>query len=307
MKRSLTLVLLVLGAATIWWSLRERDSGALNVEWRVTDKPPLYFGLLPSRPDEVLEEEYGGVLRHLERELGLPVSMVISNDYQGLAELVRYEKVGVAWFSAGLYDSAHLAEHTRIICRPMRYGRIYTCGAIVVRNDDPIRRIEDLAGRRAIYVDRNSSSGFIFPARLLRRHGLDPITSFAEVTFSGNHTRSVAAILEKRADFTGISLDTCDESRVPPGLRVLALTDPIPADPIVAPKSMSSEQFERLRELFCNMDKYPLGAETLRYLNKIRGFERFLPEEEIQALLAAIPAQASPAAGGGGSPGPAPR
>ena len=78
----------------------------------------------------------------------------------------------------------------RLISRAVQAGDEKAVGAIVVREDGPVKSVKDLEGRPLAFVDEYSVSGFLLPARRLKDEGVHPVTRFA-----GSHPAAMPSSL----------------------------------------------------------------------------------------------------------------
>ncbi|WP_419913401.1 phosphate/phosphite/phosphonate ABC transporter substrate-binding protein [Hoeflea sp.] len=112
--------------------------------------------------------------------------------------------------------------------------------AIVVRNDSDIEDIADLKGRRLAYNSPCSQSGYAGLAYHLRDLAGDaPI--FSEKIQSGSHRESVRMIAGDKADVAAIDAVAWRLAQrhepAASGLRVLALTEPLPGLPMICARN----------------------------------------------------------------------
>ncbi len=260
--------------------LEHANDGNMKITWQHSADRLINFGILPYQTDEELAEHFSLLMAFLSRHLGIQVRILVADDYRSLIQLIEAGKVQVAWLGTALLETWKRRDMVEILCHPIQRGRAHYRSAILVRSDSPYHSVEDLGGHRMAYVDRFSGSGFLYPARLLREHGMDPVASFSEVLFSGNHSRSLDALLSGTADAAAIFIDSGDESGIPTGTRCLSWVQWIPTDPIVASRELPAETRARLKDLFINIGQYPGGLETMQHMKARRGYEGFLADEE---------------------------
>lgn len=114
----------------------------------------------------------------------------------------------------------------------------YYCSAIIVRENDERRNMEELDGAMMAYSDPLSQSGWAAPQTYAAELGLrlrpGPVT--------GDDRASAIAVFEGRADLASLDAITCrllqrDEPELMEGLRVLAFTHATPGLPLIAAKS----------------------------------------------------------------------
>lgn len=123
---------------------------------------------------------------------------------------------------------------------------------VVVRDDDDVRRVADLAGRRVAINDWLSNSGMN-----LLRLTVAPLATegrfFADVLVTGGHMASIAAVRAGRADVAAIDSVTWGlHARHAPeslaGVRILAETRAGPGLPYITRLSASDDEVAALRE-----------------------------------------------------------
>ena len=112
------------------------------------------------------------------------------------------------------------------------------CSLIVARADDPRQRLEDFRGSHGLLNSEDSNSGMN-----LFRHSLAPLhldgQFFAQVSLTGGHRNSLAAIKAGKGDLAAIDSVTFDYlardgSEEVAGIRVIGRTSPGPCLPYIA-------------------------------------------------------------------------
>lgn len=124
--------------------------------------------------------------------------------------------------------------------------------AIIVRTDDPARRLEELRGRRCAVNEPDSNSGMnLLRAAVAPLAGGRPF--FAAVHMSGAHLASVAMVASQEADVAAIdAVSLAHIAGFDPALaaqvRVLAWTEATPCLPYVTAASTDAATARTLRE-----------------------------------------------------------
>ncbi len=251
----------------------------MKINWEFVEKQDFIIGVLPYGSDDGILQDLRPLADYLELHLQRPVKIHVAVDYQSLGKLLIFGKINLAWFSHALFENSPASPSWEIICRPERENSLGHVGAILVKETSPYQTLQELVGKRIAYVDRLSGSGFIMPARLFRNLGIDPVASFSEVIFTGNHTKSLDALNADLVDAAAVYRDTPTEASaaiiLPPGTRAIAWTELIPGDPLVVRKDMSGPLKARLRNLFADLEKNEKGLAALEHLKARRGFVGF--------------------------------
>lgn len=245
---------------------------------------PVYMGVIPFLQPDKLREQMEPVYSYLSLKLNRPVIMTTVSDYESLARLLDLKKVHIAWFSHASFEKLRGNKHWEVICRPKQYGNVIYNGQIIVRNDSSIEKLEDLKGRKFAYVDRYSGSGFFFPNILLARKGIKPLDFFSQVFFTQSHKNSIEGVKKGLYDAAAVfsaSLLADDHAE----FKVIARTDPIPNDPFVVREDLEPSLKKAITEAMLKMHEDPDGIKKIEILNRLRGTECFVSEEEVQALL----------------------
>ncbi len=165
--------------------------------------PVVRIGLYPASPTTDAARELAPLLRYLEASIARPIDVEVAPSYRAL-------RTGL---EAGSYDFGMLppvqyvlARHARSDVTPVAYARYDSAsqGLLVVPAESGIETVADLAGKRICYVDRGSTSGYLFPRLYLREQGYDPDTLFSRVVFSGAHVQAIMDLLAGRCDVAAV-------------------------------------------------------------------------------------------------------
>ncbi len=130
-------------------------------------------------------------------------------------------------------------------------GKPYYRGIIVVRQDSPIQRLEDLKGKSFAFGQSWSTAGHIIPVYSLMKANVY-LKDLRHYAFLRHHDSVVYAVLKGEFD-AGAVKDVVAHRYQQEGLRFVHVTDPIPTVPIVvrtdAPFGMIESVKTALRKL----------------------------------------------------------
>jgi phosphonate transport system substrate-binding protein len=185
--------------------------------------------------------------------------------------------LGIAW--APPIPAIDLLERAQasLLVTPVRKGSTLYHSALVVRRGGP-RSIEELRGKRAGWVDRDSAAGYIVPRLHLGEKGIDPDGFFAQDLFLGSHVAVIEAVLSGRVDVgatfakveshSGRILHaawTTPEGRSRSPVEVLATIGPIPSDVIVVSNRLPNDLRARIFRWFID----PESPRATRLLHEL--------------------------------------
>lgn len=232
----LSVLLLLVGASACQVSqpsskpLQEADREPIRAK-SLTFGATAYYG---ESPETVLKP----LLKYLEQELGIPVTLRVGEAYDELPALLQSGEIDIVQLAPLAYvQLRRKMPGMQPIAIPIIGGSPSYLGHIYVRSDSQLRTLDDLQGHSIAYVSPDSSSGFLFPRELLRQRGYDPDTFFSSASFVKNHPEVEDAVLSGDVD-VGAAFDATSDwtsqTERPRGLRVVAKTERIPNDFIVA-------------------------------------------------------------------------
>jgi len=146
--------------------------------------------------------------QHLRRELGEALSEKLGREvvvaamssYAELASRMTRGEAAMGWLSPALFVRSETSSQIQLLLAIERSRGDGYRGVLFVRAESPAWSVDDLAGERVAWVDRDSTSGYLFVRLAMRKRGLDPATFFGDERFVGSHTAAVLAVIHGEAD-----------------------------------------------------------------------------------------------------------
>jgi phosphate/phosphite/phosphonate ABC transporter binding protein len=271
----LVLAAVAVGAAGYWvFGRSTRPAG-----------PPLVFGAHPDFPAETIREGYAPLVGYLEGRLDRPVEIKVASSYDAIRDDLVAGKVHFANLSPLLFVRTRAAAPgiQPLAMRTQEGARTFEA-YIVARDDSGIEDAADLLGRRFCYVDRSSTSGFLFARQYMRAHGIDPDRDLAGLRFSGTHIDVLRDILAGRCDAGATYSDALLSARnlelAASKIRLVAVTGHAPLDVICASPKLPADQARAIKQAFLDFDpQRDLGRKIVSPIFRIDGFEEARPED----------------------------
>lgn len=185
---------------------------------------------------------------YLSRELGRPVVLKLSPDMKEAISEVVANKVELAYLTPVAYLRAKAQGHARLVAKTVTQGQGSFRLMIVVRDNSPIYRIEDLAGKSFAFGD---------PEALLQRAvvvgaGM-PLDKLGKQAYLGHYDNIARAVVRNFYD-AGILKDTTALKWQGNGLRVLYASPQLPPYNITASGSVDQALLEKMRKAFIKLD-----------------------------------------------------
>lgn len=220
---------------------------------------PLQLMLIPSQETQVLEEVGDKLRLQLEKDIGQPVEMKVPVNYTAVIEAFGSKRVDVAFMNSFGYLLAREKYKAEARLIAVSKGKKEYYGQVIARKDK-VKTLKDLNGKNFAFVSPISGSGYLTTLKLLKENGL----KMGEHSFMGRHDSVVAAVYQGRAD-AGATFYATDVDGQPNDARRLvktqypdiyekviriALTGPLPNEPVVFRSDMSEELKQKVIQSF---------------------------------------------------------
>ena len=249
-------------------------------------EPPLRVAMISVLNHARTEGYQSQMVRSLGRLLGRPVLLLHRRSYAEINQLLAKGDADVAFLSSGAYMVYGKKEDVRLLAMPERGGTNYYFSYVIVPRASSVTSLAELRGRRFVYVDSMSYSGYLELRAYLRKMGEDPETFFRSSYFTYSHDDSLRAVADGLVDGGVIASLTYDYYReYAPAL----LEQVLPGSgmgPVVARRDL--READAVQEILLHLDRDPEAKEAMEQLLIDRFvspqpelYPRFSPEEGI--------------------------
>jgi len=266
------------------------DEFNLPPESETDQRMTLKFGRVPSVTVTELLRQNAPLIRQLKNELDVNITYRFADSYHGIIDGMRKGNYDFTWMGPYSYVLAECTSETsaryRPLVRPVRQQSNGEAQAeyrslILARAGSSIRELDDLRGKSFAFVEKQSTSGYLFPLARLLEANLDPANDFKNVEFLGRHDRVVQSVLDGTYDagavYDDARLEEFDSrSKADEWLRVIARTRPIPTSPITVSGSFAENHPERVDQFVKTMTSLHRSKRGEKILNQL-GIERYRP------------------------------
>ena len=230
----------------------------------------------------------------LEKSTGYKFQVYVSSDYTALVEAMKTNQVQIGWLPPFAFVLAEKKAGAKVLLKSVRHGQANQYSAIVVRDDSPMKTLEDLKGKTIAWTDPSSSSGHILPKSVLISKGIEPDAFFKRQTFAGSHETAVLSVMNKTVDAAATFSDTGDGKtgswtkfaksfgNKAIALRAVFVTPPMPSDTVSVSKQFAESdpaKVEKIRDAIQALAKTPEGLNALKDLYGIEGLVPATSEE----------------------------
>ena len=210
---------------------------------------------------------------YLSDALGRPVTLKLAPNMPAAIEDVANGNVDITYLTPVAYIDAHARGNTRVVAKTVTNNKSSFRLMIVVREDSPIRKVQDLKGKSFAFGDK---------AALLQRAvvvgaGM-PLEKLKEYQFLGHYDNIARGV--NSGDFNaGILKDTTAFKWQGRGLRILYSSPELPPYNIAVSSKVDDKLFVRIQRAFLALDvRNPEHRRVLEALDK--DYDGFAPASD---------------------------
>ena len=264
-------------------------------------KNPIRLMLTPSTDAQAMIRDGDVLAQYLYEKTGLHVKVAVPNYYITVVEAFGTDRADMAIMNTFSYLLAHAKYGSKAVLRvARRYGELTYRGEFIVRSNSGIDSLHQLQGKTIAYVDPSSTSGYIYPKEMLRQRGVVP----KQEVFANGHNQVVTKVYQGDVDAgavfysrpdsaTGEKLDArakiaTEHPNVYSVVKVIALTDEIPNDPVVIRTGLPKDVADKLIAALLTFQETPQGRKSLMTIASVEGFVRTDDQqyEQVRKLVA---------------------
>lgn len=224
------------------------------------------------------------VAEELQKELGTSVNVYISKDYRGLIDAMKKKKVDFAFFTSLTFVTAEKEAGAKVLLKKIWEEPFYY-SAVLTSKSSGVRKLIDLKGKRIAFVDKNSTSGYLYPMLLFKNAGLSE--SDLAIQFSGSHLDSVRLLEEKKVEAIAIFSDDTEalksawtkysKDKNLKNVRLLAMSEPIPNDPFCVRQDFYDKNPKVVHNLMFSLIDIVERLKNKKEIQEFVGAQGFMP------------------------------
>ena len=230
-----------------FWNGGCRDFGELG-----SKNNPVKIYFTPSVDADSIASNSKEFLQFLEKETGLYFKSGIPTNYIAVVEAFGSNRVDIGVMNSFGYLMANQKYGATAKLKVVRYGHDYYQGQIIAHVDSGIKQVRDIQGKRFAFTDPSSTSGHMFPLKILKENNVKP----GQTVFLTKHDTVVISVYQGRVDAgatyysapgpTGEIRDARARVKtqfpdIEEKVKVVAVTDKIPNDPFVFRKGLPED------------------------------------------------------------------
>ncbi|WP_049283463.1 phosphate/phosphite/phosphonate ABC transporter substrate-binding protein [Staphylococcus aureus] len=243
---------------------------------------------VPSQNAGTLEAKAKPLEKLLSKELGIPVKVSVSTNYNTIVEAMKSKKVDVGFLPPTAYTLAHDQKAADLLLQAQRFGVKEDGSAskelvdsykseILVKKDSKIKSLKDLKGKKIALQDVTSTAGYTFLLAMLKNEAGINATKDMKIVNVKGHDQAVISLLNGDVDAAAVFNDARntvkkDQPNVFKDTRILKLTQAIPNDTISVRPDMDKDFQEKLKKAFIDIAKSKEGHKIISEVYSHEGY-----------------------------------
>ena len=252
----------------------------------------------PKKHHAALEEMATYILTYLKDFGYEAIDVVIAQNVEDMLDHMRAGEVDIisetAFGAVRLVDEAN----AEALLREWKKGVASYRSVFFAANDTGISTLADLKGKRILFEDAGSTSGFFIPLSILRQAGLEtvelesldqtPPPDKVGYYFTMDEMTELMLVARGQASAGAFSnlnwADFENTAVVRKSLNVFHESAPVMRSVFLVRASLPAPVKERIAQTLLNMDKDQQGREVLKTYNKVKQYDRLSGEEMANSL-----------------------
>ena len=230
---------------------------------RVYATNELVFGSVAMDIPAVMHERLKPLTQYLSKRLNKHVVLRLSANMGTAINEAAEGKVDLSYLTPVAYLHAHSRGGAQLIVKTVTNGKANFKLMIVVKENSPIKSIEDLKGKSFAFGDEKA----LLQRAVVVGSGIK-LKEFSGYRFIGHYDNIARAVMNNDFD-AGILKDTMAYKWQGKGLRILYSSEALPPYNIVASKNVSKKMVKKLRQIFMSLNKNnPEHLRVIKALDK---------------------------------------
>jgi phosphonate transport system substrate-binding protein len=269
----------LLAALTLGLCACTSDRGPLG-----TEKNPIKLFFVPTVDVKIIEDSSATIKTILEQSTPYKFQVSIPTSIIAVVEAFGTKRADIAAINTFGYLLAFERYGAEAGLTVLRHGSPTYQAQFIARANGPIQKLEDFAGKKMAFVDPSSTSGYLFPLKVLNDKGIKP----SETMFAMRHDNVVSMVYQGQVDGGATFYSAPNDGEIQDArrlvkkqyadveskVRIVQLTDPIPNDPVVFRKDIDPKIKSTVIDAILKLMEDPKGKEAFFNMYGATGFIR---------------------------------
>ena len=218
-------------------------------------KEVVYFSAITLYHPIVMYQRYQPLMDYLTKHTPYRFELKLSQDYRDIINFLKNNDVQVALLGGATYLEAKEQFNIVPILKPLGHdGKPYYRSVFIARADNKeINKLSDLKGKSVAFASERSTSGYLVPLNELYAKGGIALRDLSKHVNLKYHDSVAREVLRGNFD-AGAVIDSVANMFKDRGLKIIALSDPIPGLPIVVRADVPDEIVNAIKKALLSLD-----------------------------------------------------
>ena len=181
----------------------DKGAAAAPAEKDKSPAKPISMGISQPYGPEQAQKAKTLIEPYLSKELKTTVTVQVFPTYDDLSAALAESKVDLAWITPlAFVQASDKNSDVTALSKAMRAGGggLFYRSVFIVKKGNAAASIGDLKGKKVAWVNKSSTSGYLFPREIVKKAGFDPDAFFSGETMAGDHPSVCKAVKSGAAD-----------------------------------------------------------------------------------------------------------
>ena len=218
-------------------------------------KEVVYFSAITLYHPIVMYQRYQPLMDYLTKHTPYRFELKLSQDYRNIINFLKNNDVQVALLGGATYLEAKEQFNIVPILKPLGHdGKPYYRSVFIARADNnEINKLSDLKGKSVAFASERSTSGYLVPLNELYAKGGIALRDLSKHVNLKYHDSVAREVLRGNFD-AGAVIDSVANMFKDRGLKIIALSDPIPGLPVVVRADLPPEIVAAIKKALLSLD-----------------------------------------------------
>jgi phosphonate transport system substrate-binding protein len=248
------------------------DTTDVSLNQRDTVDEAVYIAIASMTSPRETMAYYQDLINYMSAKINRTIHVRQKKTYEEVNEMLRNSEVDFAFICSGAFAHEFSNRSIDILVAPVINGSRSYQAYIVANKDSDIDEFSDLHSRSFAFTDPLSTTGRLYPVKLIDQMGTTDEDFFAKTIFTYGHDISIQMVNKGVVDGASVHGLIFEYLRIhkPEAVKNIKIIDKsgsIGVPPIVVPAVMDQEKVEAYKSFFVNLHKDSIGKSILTNLN----------------------------------------
>ncbi|MCF6242588.1 MAG: PhnD/SsuA/transferrin family substrate-binding protein [Bacteroidales bacterium] len=215
---------------------------------------------------------YDDLIKYISKKVGHPIYIKQKKTYEEVNLLLENSEVDFAFICSGAFVDEYKKDKIKLLVAPEIDHKISYHAYIITQKGSKIEKFIDFENKSFAFTDPLSNTGRMYPLKKLAELNRDENDFFHKTVFTYGHDISIQMVNRGIIDgasvhgliFHYLSLFYPEKVK---NIKVIERSEAFGIPPVVTPKSLKKECFDKYQKIFLNIHKDSTGKKILEKLH----------------------------------------